>query len=334
MCVDGFGAVFSFDENGIMRGHAEARAARRDVSSATSARRAVRSSSSANKRRATPSPDQRDGASVTSAAWWRSARSLPLARLACSDLTNANPGPPSQVVTLPGRRRDPPGMAPRTSPPPARSSRKSAACRTPPTSRASPRVGLGDDERAVQDEAYISQDHRRRCGRYLRAEALLAEDGDAVRDRGGQDFRAACRVTSPPRTTTRRSTRDPEGRGAAHRAAARGGLRDRSRSGEGRVFQPTAITMSARTTRGYVAFAKLVEGAAAVERKIARLDPTEKGCTEIAFSSQPISGSIDGLQIDNEGPHSRRRSREGERSGRDSPAERRVRHRLQDRRGR
>lgn len=64
---------------------------------------------------------------------------------------------------------------------------------------------------------------------------------------------------------------------------------------------PTAITMLREGTRGYVAFAKLVDGES-VERKIAQLDPTETGCkvTEIKLS-QPINGSIDGLQIDTKG---------------------------------
>jgi hypothetical protein len=64
---------------------------------------------------------------------------------------------------------------------------------------------------------------------------------------------------------------------------------------------PTAITMLREGTRGYVAFAKLVDGTA-TERKIAQLDPTAKGCkvTEINLS-QPITGSIDGLQIDTKG---------------------------------
>lgn len=61
---------------------------------------------------------------------------------------------------------------------------------------------------------------------------------------------------------------------------------------------PTAITMLREGTRGYVAFAKLVDGTA-TERKIAQLDPTPTGCkvTEIKLT-QPITGSIDGLQID------------------------------------
>jgi hypothetical protein len=64
---------------------------------------------------------------------------------------------------------------------------------------------------------------------------------------------------------------------------------------------PTAITMLREGTRGYVAFAKLVDGTA-VERKIAQLDPTPDGCkvTEIKLS-QPVNGSIDGLQIDTKG---------------------------------
>jgi hypothetical protein len=61
---------------------------------------------------------------------------------------------------------------------------------------------------------------------------------------------------------------------------------------------PTAITMLREGTRGYVGFAKLVDGSP-TERKIATLDPTATGCkvTEINLS-QAIEGSIDGLQID------------------------------------
>lgn len=61
---------------------------------------------------------------------------------------------------------------------------------------------------------------------------------------------------------------------------------------------PTAITMLREGTRGYVAFANVANGEI-TGRRIAQLDPTEKGCkvTEIKLS-KPITGSIDGLQID------------------------------------
>lgn len=62
---------------------------------------------------------------------------------------------------------------------------------------------------------------------------------------------------------------------------------------------PTAITMLREGTRGYVGFAKLVDGTAA-QRQIAKLEPTaEGGCKVTSISlSQPVKGSIDGLAID------------------------------------
>lgn len=67
-------------------------------------------------------------------------------------------------------------------------------------------------------------------------------------------------------------------------------------------LRPTAITMLREGTRGYVAFRRDDADGTTVERKIARLDPTPTGCkvTEIELS-QPITGSIDGLQIDTKG---------------------------------
>lgn len=61
---------------------------------------------------------------------------------------------------------------------------------------------------------------------------------------------------------------------------------------------PTAITMLREGTRGYVGFAKVVEGAA-TERTIAKLEPTDTGCKVTSITlSNPIKGSIDGLAID------------------------------------
>ena len=67
-------------------------------------------------------------------------------------------------------------------------------------------------------------------------------------------------------------------------------------------LKPTAITMLREGTRGYVAFRRNDADGTTVERKIAQLDPTPTGCkvTEIKLS-QPITGSIDGLQIDTKG---------------------------------
>ncbi|MBX3228337.1 MAG: hypothetical protein KIT84_06775 [Labilithrix sp.] len=66
-------------------------------------------------------------------------------------------------------------------------------------------------------------------------------------------------------------------------------------------LRPTAITMLRDGTRGYVAFAKLVDGAP-VERRIAKLEPTPAGCKVTAIAlGQPAKGSIDGLAIDTKG---------------------------------
>ncbi|MFO0735032.1 MAG: hypothetical protein U0270_04100 [Labilithrix sp.] len=238
---------------------------------------------------------------MTSAAWWLGALAPLAVFVACSDSTNANPGPPSQVqrypdggVILPDGAPNEPVVCPLVT--------KSAACAVPADLKG---FSLGSAWATTNEQCktklYISKIivgdvvdtyELKRYSLKTATPCVIEEDKDF---KGGVpgDFLTADddeKVYSvTPKGVVQRIAPLPVVDCETDLDPAKDEL------------QPTAITMLREGTRGYVAFAKLVEGAA-VERKIARLDPTEKGCTVTEIKlSQPISGSIDGLQIDTKG---------------------------------